>query len=115
MNETPDETTLLFTIERSSDRSVRAHPEALVRQVLDENNSALAQAMTAGALTIAVISDGSGIEFLSTTTGLVRFMIGGRKELLEEARFFLDWEKRTLELRPTTDSTEDTDRRKIEV
>lgn len=93
------DTNLTFPVGLLPGQSGRSHPENLVRQVLEDNNSALVEAITAGALTVSIASNGHGIEMLDATTGVVRFVIGGRDDLQEEAHFSLDWGNRTLELR----------------
>lgn len=79
----------------------RAHtrPENLVRKVLEDNTSALVEKITAGSLTVSIASNGHGIEMLNATSGIVRFVIGGRDNLIEKAYFSLDWGKRLLEVR----------------
>jgi hypothetical protein len=79
-------------------QSVRFHPENLVRRVLEDNMTALVESITAGSLTVAIASNGHGIEMLNATSGIVRFVIGGRIDILEKAHFSLDWGNRILEL-----------------
>lgn len=86
--------------------SARLHPENVVRQVLEANSDTLTMAITAGSITVSIAPNGHGIEMLDACSGVVRFVIGGRPDLIEKARFSLDWGHRILALEMTEGSDE---------
>ncbi|CAN5747920.1 hypothetical protein BH09VER1_BH09VER1_11670 [soil metagenome] len=77
----------------------RTHPEDVVRAVVDANNAALTQALTAGSMTVNIAQDGRAIDVFDAMSGAVEFVIGGKSDLTEAAHFKIDWGHRTIELR----------------
>lgn len=69
--------------------------ELAIRDALVRNENAFVGPL-GGACTVHVIEDRSGVELYDDCHGMVRLAIGGRRDIVEEVPFTMDWGRRLL-------------------